>query len=240
LFAAAGLALVLLAGCGDEDSSTPSQASAAGDGERESGKKQSGAVTAGETGFGISRSEFSGVPDYLWAVTMVHNGTGQLISPNASFSAYDPSGKVIGQSETSAPVLRAGMDFPLGTQLDVPAGATVAKVIATISPLENLSVKDKSPDSKFSTTGVHFQPDPYSSGEVLGEVVSGYKQDVTQVYVSLVCYNAENAIIGGGDTYVESVGSGQTVGFSTPNLIVSGKPSRCTADATLSGLSEGK
>jgi hypothetical protein len=236
--AAVGTALVV-GGCGGSEQS-PSQ-SQGGPAESvtasatASGSGSSGALVAGVTGFGLSRSPAgSGLPDYLWAVTMVQNKTDQLTGLTASFSAFDAGGKVVGQSDTSAPVMRAGAAMAVGTQVQVPAGTKVDKVVATVSPLANVSQKDDHPEWKFSATGVHFQPGSYGDSKVLGEVVSGYPQPVKQVYVSVVCYDARGAIIGGGEHYVDSIGPGQRVGFATDTLAVSGKPARCAAYPTVS------
>ncbi|WP_261568230.1 FxLYD domain-containing protein [Frankia gtarii] len=58
-----------------------------------------------------------------------------------------------------------------------------------------------------------------------------------QVYVSVACFDATGAIIGGGEHYVDAIDPGQRVGFSTDGLLVSGAPARCEAFPSLSGAS---
>lgn len=212
------------------DSTTPSDstsASAASDG-----------LKVGKVGFGRDKSAGSGLPDYLWAVAIVHNGTDQITGIDVSFSAYDADGKVVGQSDTSAPILRAGMTMPVGTQVEVPAGTKVAKVVATVDHLEGLSQKDDHPDSHFTTKNVHVQQSDFGT-KVLGDLVSAYQQKVRQVYLSAACYDASGKIIGGGEDYVNSIGPGQTVGFAIDSVIVSSKPDHCEVGATLSAASTG-
>lgn len=231
------LSAALTAGCSGEDSeqSTSSGTSTSVQDAREG----IGGVEAGESGFGIARSSGgSGLPDYVWAVTMVANHSDRITGLTASFALYDHSGQVIGQSETSAPVLRAGASLPVGTIVEVPAGSEVDKVVATVTPLENLSEKDEHPESVFVTQGVHLQTNPaLGSAEVLGEVVSRYQQPVKEVYVSVICFDAADRIIGGGEHYITMIQPGKSVGFSTDSLTVTGAPARCDAYATLSGLS---
>ncbi|MCK9878254.1 FxLYD domain-containing protein [Frankia sp. Ag45/Mut15] len=197
-----------------------------------------GGLVTGASGFGISRSPGTGMPDYVWATTMVTNRSDQITGLTASFGLYDRAGRVIGQSDTSAPILRAGAQIPVGTIVEVPAGSDVDKIVATVSPLVNLSEKDQHPESVFTTQGVHLQADPTSgAAQVLGEVVSHYQQPVKQVYVSVICYDQANRIIGGGEHYVDAINPGQQVAFSSDSLTVTGAPTRCDAYATLSGAS---
>jgi len=228
----------LIGGCGSGNggvaSLPPGQAEG---GAGSTAAASSGKLVSGETGFGVSRSDASmGLPDYVWAATMVTNGTPMVTPLTASFAVYDPAGSVIGQSSTSAPIMRTGTRMVVGTQVEVPAGAQIGRVVATVSPLENLAEKDTHPNSTFAAVGVHLQGSVAGgSAKVLGEVVSHYQQPVHQVYVSIACFNAAGAIIGGGEHYVDAIGPGQTVGFASDGLIVSGEPARCEAFPTLSG-----
>lgn len=232
-----GLVSGAITACGGADNSTSTSQSTSSSTAGSLTKAKAKTVTVGETGFGVSPNSFPGSPQYLWAVAIVNNGTDEVVGPNVSFSAYDSSGKVIGQSTATTPILRAGMEFPFGAQVEVPAEAKVDKVVATLS--NDSYGKDPNSNSRFTAEGVHFQPGSYGgSGAVLGEIVSGYKQDVKHIYVSVVCYDGAKKIIGGGDTYVESIASGQKVGFSTPILYVSAAPTSCSAAATITFGSE--
>ncbi|EIV92746.1 hypothetical protein [Frankia sp. QA3] len=234
------LAFGLLAGCGGADAASSSQSQPAPAG---TSSGAAGKLVAGRIGFGVARSGAgSGLPDYVWAVTMVSNNTDLITGLTASFSVYDQAAAVIGQSSTSAPIMRAGSSMAVGTSIEVPAGSQISRVVATVSPLENLAQKDDHPESKFTAVGVHLQQGTGSgSSQVLGEIVGGYQQPVHQVYVSVVCsvvcFDAAGTIIGGGEHYVDAINPGQRVGFSTDGLIVSGTPARCEAFPSLSGAS---
>jgi hypothetical protein len=235
--------VALFAGCSeDPDPTTPVQA----DTTRESssgppaGAPDNAVLQTVKSGFGVSVSDdASGLPDFVWASAIVTNASDKAMGVNASFSAYDEKGQVLGQADTSAPVLKARATAAFGTQIDIPHGSNVAKITVTASPLPNLVQKDEHPDSKFTTEKVTYQKDIGLGGKVVGEIVSGFQQNVTQVYVGAVCYNNAGEIIGGGEHYVEAIGSGQTVGFQIDNLITSGTPTACEAYPTLSGLSQG-
>lgn len=196
------------------------------------------AITIHKTGFGMAKSPAAGIPDYVWATAIIKNTTTDVMPVDVSFTVYDRSGKVLGQS-SSGSVLRAGRQTAVGTQVEVPAGSKVGKVVATADGFANLSQHDEHPESVFETKGVHFQPDQYAP-RVLGEVVSKYTDNVTNVLVTAVCYDVKGGIIGGGAHYMTSIGSGQTVGFQTDILTVTGTPAKCEAFADLSGASEAK
>ena len=229
----------LVAACGGgTGGGAPTQAEATAASAPAASPEKAGDLQTVKVGYGLNKSAAAaGLPDYAWAVAVVRNRTDRIAGINVSFSAYDASGKVLGQSDTSAPIVRANATVAAGTQLEVPRGKKIAKVTATANILENLSQKDTSPNSRFVASGVRYQPDEYSDGKVVGEVVSQYKDTVNQVYVGAVCYDAGGKIIGGGEHYVEQIGPGQRVGFETDILTVSARPARCEVYPTLSGAS---
>jgi hypothetical protein len=232
--------LFVLAACGGGgQASAPAQAEAGSNpAAGATPSKPTVQLQATKVGFGINKDDAStGQPTYAWAVALIRNRTDRIAGINVSFSAYDAAGKVLAQSDTSAPVVRAQATVAAGTQLEVPHGATISRVTATANILDNLSERDKSPGSRFIASGVHYQPDQYTAGKVVGEVTSQYSDTVNQVYVGAVCYDPTGKIIGGGEHYIEQIGHGQRVGFETDGLIVSSAPARCEAYPTLSGLS---
>jgi hypothetical protein len=229
----------LVAACGGGTSgSAPTQAEATAGSASATSPEKAGDLQTIKVGYGLSKSApVAGLPQYAWAVAVVRNRTDSIAGINVSFSAYDAVGKVLGQSDTSAPIVRANATVAAGTQLEVPQGKKIAKVTATANILDNLSQKDTSPSSRFVASGVRYQPDEYTDGKVVGEVVSQYRDTVNQVYVGAVCYDTGGKIIGGGEHYVEQIGPGQRVGFETDTLTVSARPARCEVYPTLSGAS---
>ena len=228
----------LIAACGGTISSAPTQAEATAGSASAASPKKAGDLQTIKVGYGVSKSTVgAGLPDYAWAVAVIRNRTDRIAGLNVSFSAYDAAGKVLGQSDTSAPIVRAKATVAAGTQIEVPRGKRIAKVTATANILDNLSQKDTSANSRFVASGVRYQPEEYTDGKVVGEIVSQYRDTVNQVYVGAVCYDAAGNIIGGGEHYVEQIGPGQHVGFQSDNLIVSTRPARCEVYPTLSGAS---
>lgn len=191
LAAVSVLVMGAVAGCGATDGNGgPVHATGnAESGARASTGKASEGLKISATGFGLQRSNNPGLPDYLWAVAMIKNGSANLIGVNVSFAAYDASGKVLGQSSQSANLLRAGTTSAIGTQIDVPAGSEVAKVVGTADELDSLSEKDSEPRSQLTTQGVRFQADQYSP-KLLGEVVSDHKEPQKR-YISKLHVSAQ-------------------------------------------------
>ena len=229
----------LIAACGgDAGGSAPAQAEATAGSAPAASPEKAGSLQTIKVGYGLSKSTaVAGLPQYAWAVAVIRNRTDRIAGINVSFSAYDAAGKVLGQSDTSAPIVRANATVAAGTQIEVPRGKKIVKVTATANILDNLSQKDTSASSQFVASGVRYQPEEYTDGKVVGEVVSQYRDTVNQVYVGAVCYDAGGKIIGGGEHYVEQIGPGQHVGFETDTLIVSARPTRCEVYPTLSGAS---
>lgn len=231
----------LVAACGGGGSGgAPTQAEVKASSAPETSPASSGDLETTKVGFGLSKSAgTSGLPDYAWAVAVIRNRTDRISGINVSFSAYDASGKVLGQSDTSAPIVRANATVAAGTQLEIPRGKKIVRVTATANILDNLSEKDTSPNSRFVASGVRYQPEEYSDGKVVGEVLSQYRDTVNQVYVGAVCYDVGGKIVGGGEHYVQQIGPGQRVGFETDTLTVSARPAKCEVYPTLSGASTG-
>jgi hypothetical protein len=190
--------------------------------------KPAGSLSVVETGYGTGDTG-------TWAASVIKNTTSNVVAFSASFSAYQGSSVIAHGSATG--VIRSGATGGVGTDLDLPGGAKVSKVVVTLSTLD--SEKDAYPKSQFTATGVHYQADEYGMASVLGEVRSSFVQDVTNVQVEVVCYGQNGHINGGGEAWVDAIGHGQTVGFSADLVSVSGTPARCVAYPMVSGLSEG-
>lgn len=228
----AAAALAAATACGASGGSTPEQATAGHD--TSTSPKPAGKVETVATGWGVDRSDYADDPDYMWATAVIRNGTDQITAVQVQFDVYGPDGKVIAHQEGNYPLARAGATIADGTQMQVPHGVKVDKVVATVSADDTMSKTDDHPDSKFEPRGVHYQPGQYGENKVLGQVVSHYDNTVSNVLVSVVCYDGKDHIDGGGQTTVTSIGHGQTVGFSVDDPITSETPARCVAYPTLS------
>jgi hypothetical protein len=142
-------------------------------------------------------------------------------------------------ADTSSAVLKARATAAFGTQIDIPHGGRVTKITVTASPLSHLVQKDEHPDSKFTADKVTYQEDAVLGGKVVGEIVSGFQQNVTEVYVGAGLlqqrrrnHRRRRGLHRGSRIWAES-------GVPIDNLITTGTPTTCEAYPTLSTLSQG-
>jgi hypothetical protein len=242
--AAAGL---VATGCGGEEAS--SGRSADGGGATTSSKPETVATDESpstpaqddaET-FEVVKVGFaeSGAGDlrFVNPVALIKNNGEEIASITVSFAAYDASGSVIGQSETSAPIVRAGATVATTTVIDLAGDVEVDSVDARVSVLQ--AQADDNPDSRFVPSDVNFRAGEFGSS-VTGKIKSEYQQSVTSVYVAAVCYDEAGNITAGGETYVD-IPSGQTVPVEVD--VSAGENYRaaeCELYPTLGGASSGE
>lgn len=184
-----------------------------------------------DSGYGIYRAHDQH-EDWLYAAAIVNNPTSNQAALTVNFTVYGPGGKVIGSDVANQAMAHGHATTAAGTQVTFPAGAKVAKVVANLTPAN--AGPDPRPKSHFTARGVHFQPDGYGDANVLGELHSSYQETIGQVYVAAVCYDKDHDIIGGGDTTIDTVAGGQTIGFKTDSVVTTGTPASCDAYPTLS------
>jgi len=192
----------------------------------------SGKLEVTKIGFGVDKK--APEPRYAEIVAVIKNGTDKITSMAVNFAAYDSSGDVIGQQETSAPVARAGATVATTVTVELPRGAKVAKVTADVNVLE--AQKDDHPESQFIASKVKLRTGEYGDDRVTGTVTSKYSSDVKDAYVAAVCYNAQGTIVAGGEDYF-TVASGKSAAVQV-NLNWNQKPKRCELYPTLGGASE--
>jgi hypothetical protein len=192
----------------------------------------SGKLEVTKIGFGVDKK--APEPRFAQLVAVIKNGTDNITSMTVSFAAYDASGDVIGQQETSAPVARAGATVATTVPVELPKGATVAKVTADINVLQ--AQKDDHPESQFIASKLRLRSGEFGDDRVTGTVTSQYSSDVKDAYVAAVCYDAEGAIVAGGEDYF-TVASGKSAAVQV-DLNWNQKPKRCELYPTLGGASE--
>lgn len=234
-----GLSLVLLtAACSsggqtspDTAATSPASAPAEVSTEAPDEASGSGEITVDKVGFALSAA---GDFQFANAVALVTNGTDEVVALNVSFAAYGAGDEVLAQSETSAPVARAGATVATTVPLEIPAGSTVERVEARTNAL--FSETEESPDSRFVGAEATFRKDEFveNTGSVTGTITSEYEDSVNDVYVAAVCYDASDNIIGGGEGYT-NVPTGQTVPVEVQ--VTTTEPARCDLVPTLGGAS---
>lgn len=196
------------------------------------GGARSGKLAVVSSGYGLKRSGSAGLDDAVWVAGVVENGTRDVVAFSASFSVYGADGgTVIGRGNGTSSA-RSGATVAVGTEVEIPQGKKVGKVVVKLSVDDRRA--DRHPSYRFTASGVRFQRDRYSPGTVVGEVTSHYRETVQQVQIDVVCLDGKGAIDGGGHTFLNGLGAGQKVGFDVELGAVTGTPARCTAYPTLS------
>lgn len=185
-----------------------------------------------DVGFSLTGS---GDLQFAHPVAIIKNNGDEIASITVSFAAYDAAGSVIGQTETSAPVIRAGATVATTTVLELETDAEVDSVDARVSVL--MSQADENPESAFVPSDVNVRAKQFGHS-VTGKVESRYQDSVTNVYVAAVCWGPDDTITAGGETYVD-IPSGDTVPvevdlFAPENYA----PARCELFPTLGGASD--
>lgn len=116
-------------------------------------------------------------------------------------AAYDASDIVIGTQTGYIDLLLPGQELGIGNELYLDAGEIVSRI--------EINVLEGTPLITDITAGLTarnavYQPDPYSS-KVLGEVVNPFEKDLQSFKVSALLFDAQDNIIGGGNTYASFV-----------------------------------
>jgi hypothetical protein len=226
----AAVGMIVVAGCGgseqgsdvqvDQATTTPAATTSAS-------AKPAGTLKITKIGFGTSKSAAG---SYVHPVAIIHNGTKDIAALQINFVALDAAGEVLAQTDTSAPVARAGATVASETTMDLKSG-TVAKVTAEINVLEKKP--DEHPESAFIASGVRYRPGSYDAS-VTGKITSRYVDSVKDAYVAAVCVNGDGKIVGGGSEFFSVKGGGQTA----VEVNVTGKNIKsCQLYPTLSGAS---
>jgi len=116
-------------------------------------------------------------------------------------AAYNASDVVIATQTGYIDLLLPGQELGIGNELYLDAGKIVSRI--------EIQINEGTPVITDITAGLTarnavYQPDPYSS-KVLGEVVNPFEKDLQSFKVSALLFDAQDNIIGGGNTYASFV-----------------------------------
>ena len=237
-------AAVIVAGCSASKSAAPSPTLVPGVATTDSpsAAPPSPAVSstpASSGGLTVLKSAVVRVPNEIGSASttgyvLFRNDGIQAGSVDASFTAYDGSGQVVGTGSQSVFLVRAHATFALGANIDVPSAQRAVRITTDVH-FGSDAADDPHPQSVFMTRGVRLVHGDFSD-KVQGEIVSKYVATLTNVYAQAVCFNAAGAISGGGFSFVDRVIGGSTSGASI-NVDVLKSTTTCQLFASQSNLS---
>ena len=126
-------------------------------------------------------------------------------------NVFDDHGNILGVDEGYVSLLFPGEQAGTAAAIDIPEGKTVKNVDVQIDPgsLKDDFEVDPNP---FSTENVSFIPGTFGSS-VTGTIKNSFSQTISNVELSIIAYNADGKIIGGGMTFVDFVPAEGQTGF---------------------------
>ena len=154
---------------------------------------------------------------------LVDNPNAALAAKNTSFqvAAFDAAGDVVATDQNYITLILPGERRGIGGHFYLPKGKTVARIDVQLQPKDFTA---SSTSATFTTERALFIPDKIFP-KVTGIIHSPFKQDMNQVSVSAVPFDANGNIIGGGFGLVDFIPAG---GQTAVELLVetSGVPAR--------------
>ena len=226
--------VLLLSGCVAQPSGSDQQTS-----EPRASVSNGGSADGNKTdpkgkGARLLRSGFGQSGRYAWVTSLVENqaedNVGQFVT--IRFDLLDSDGEILASADQVEKFSRVDEKLAVGTQVDLPDRAKVAKVEATMDVSDHPNVAAE-PFPEITTGKVKVVRSEYSEyGDRAGQVRVNNPTDepLKSPRVSLICLNAKNRVIGGGSTYPELVPPAANV-LAEVTLIASGKIKRCDAYA---------
>lgn len=153
----------------------------------------------------------------LYATAILTNGGTQHADSTVTFSAYDSNGRLLAEASAPAVVVRIGETVASGTNLDVPSGASVARVTAAVKTVARTTAST----ARFEISAV----DVGQQGRrVQGTVTTNA---AVNAKVNAVCYGSGGTIVGGGEVALGQLSAGGASAFVMNDVTVSATPSRC-------------
>ena len=168
-------------------------------------------------------SGFGQKDEYAWVTALVHNDSnkvGQTVT--VEFNAKDAAGTLVKSASQVESFSRVGQDLAVGTQIDVAKDVKIATVEATLL-IEDKGAFSSKPFPEMKTTPVTVVSDGSTANFELSNPTD---QPVQSPRLGIICYDAANAIIGGGSDFPQLVPTSGKVAVEA-SILTSGTPASC-------------
>lgn len=219
------LVTTILFGC-SQSTSTPTVTGSAATGEP-SAAPASGTGQLVASGFG-QRDE------YAWVTSLIKNASdtqGQTVT--VSFNVLDSAGKLLATASQVESFSTPGQELAVGTQVTISGKAKVAKVEATLDVNED-GIGPDEPQPSIPPVATKVVKNEYGTFDAAYEVVNPGATPLKEVRIGVICFNAGNTIIGGGQDYPSLIPPSGKIRVDT-DVITNGKPAACTAYPSIPG-----
>ena len=186
------------------------------------------AVTVVDQGFGAS--EDGGMVG--WAFVVQNPNPGLAFESSQYQVAFsDDSGTILETDSGYLQLLLPSEKTAVSGESFLPEGTKATKMDVTFNQGDSATLDVTTP---FKLDKATYFPDEYLP-QVTGIVTNPYAKDLQDVQVSAVAYDASNAIIGGGFTFVNFIPSGGSSGAAM-TITTSAVPDHVELYASISGL----
>ena len=226
VFTSACLVLTVPFGC-SQPTSTPTVKGSAATGEASEGPA-SGTGQLVASGFG-QRDE------YAWVTSLIKNASdthGQAAT--VSFNLLDSAGRLLATASQGESFSTPGQELAVGTQVTISGKAKVAKVEATLDVKED-GIGPAEAQPSIPPVAARVVKNVYGTLDAAYEVVNPGSTPPRGSPHRVICVNAGNTIVGGGQDYPSLIPPSGTIRVDT-NVITNGKPTACTAHPSIPGV----
>lgn len=226
VFAVSVVAIALLAsGCAGEKNIVEQNTAKAG-----SGSAPPSPAGPTKAAGSLVSSGFGQDDEYVWVTSLVHNDSdkvGQTVT--VQFNAMDEAGTLVKSASQVESFSRVGQDLAVGTQISAPNGVKISSVEATLL-IEDRGAFSSEPFPEMKTTPVTVVTGPYGGSTANFELSNPTDQPVKSPRLGIICYDAANAIIGGGMDFPDLVPPSGKVAVEA-YILTTGTPASCKAYA---------
>jgi serine/threonine protein kinase len=179
-------------------------------------------------------SGFAQAGNYVQGIAVVKAddpaAVGRFVTASANFK--DASGRTVATEEHVEAFSWLDQELVLPIWLDVsdrPAGTKIAAIDVSVSiGNSNLGAKSERPPMPV-LTAEEIRPGRFGSYTAAFSFTNKTGQDLKNLRIGVVCYDATGAIIGGGSDYPDLAPAGKSIRIEPSMLKVSGEPASCKA-----------
>jgi hypothetical protein len=158
---------------------------------------------------------------------LAEDNVGEFVT--VQFNLLDTDGEILASTDQVEAFSRADQKLAVGTQVDIPDRAKVAKVEATMEVSDHPNI-DTEPFPEITTGHVKVAKSEY--GDLVGrvQVNNPIDKSLEAPRLGVICLDSKDRVIGGGSAYPELVPPAGKV-LQEVTLIIRGKIERCDAYA---------